>query len=144
VASKGRQAALIATPSEPGRELATSVREMAERKRFTLDVLTTPAQPEVARAIERYDVVILDATVEPGGKPNYPGFTAQPQVMSHVLVVSRTPLPLNFHASGREGRRRIRPLSAMTTCCLGSIPSWTSCGMRRRGRGWNARCLARC
>jgi hypothetical protein len=100
VASRERRAALVATSSDPGTELATAVRDLAGRKGFAVDVLTNPAQPDVARALTRYDVVILDATVEPGR--SYPGFTAPPRVMNHVLVVSRTPLPLNFHGL-REG-----------------------------------------
>jgi hypothetical protein len=102
VANRIRRAVLVATSSGPGRELADAVRDRAARKGFTLDVLTNPRQPDMARAIVRYDVVILDATVEHDAGSNYPGLIARPQAKDHVLVVSRTPLPLNFHGL-REG-----------------------------------------
>lgn len=64
------------------------------------EVVEGGTQAELNRSCVRDDLVIFDASVEEGH--NYAAATAQPMTMDHVLVVSRTYLPLNFYGL-REG-----------------------------------------
>lgn len=57
-------------------------------------------QTDIYRACTSDDLIVLDASIEEGH--NYAATTAQPMAMDHVLVVSRTYLPLNFYGL-REG-----------------------------------------
>jgi hypothetical protein len=59
-------------------------------------------QADMLRACLGDDAVIFDGSVEDDVGSNYAAATAQPMAMDHVLVVSRTHLPLNFYGL-REG-----------------------------------------
>jgi hypothetical protein len=59
-------------------------------------------QVDMLRACLGDDAVVFDGSVEDDVGSNYAAATAQPMAMDHVLVVSRTQLPLNFYGL-REG-----------------------------------------
>lgn len=115
-----RTITFVATASSQGEDLARAVTDLVGRGSAALTVLREPTQTQVFHAIVRSDVAILDATVEPAGGSNYPAFTAQPLAMPHVLVVSRTPLPPNFHGL-REGGAPPYPHESDNATILGWI-----------------------
>ncbi len=59
-------------------------------------------QIDIARACLEDDIVIFDASIEPGNLHNYDAAVGHLIYMDHALVVSRTYLPLNFSGI-REG-----------------------------------------
>jgi len=71
------------------------------------EVVEGATQADLNRGCLKDDLVIFDASVEEGH--NYAAATAQPMAMDHVLVVSRTYLPLNFYGL-REGGAPYFPL----------------------------------
>ncbi|MBV9482695.1 MAG: hypothetical protein JO249_18390 [Acidobacteria bacterium] len=92
-----RSAIIVATDSQAGQQLLYEVKRLLTRAGFSYEILVRPTQAQVAMATVKYDAVILDATIELPEGSNYAAFTAQPTAMDHILVVSRTPLPLNFY-----------------------------------------------
>lgn len=104
------QAAIVATRSKEGKELALMIQELLKTLGFEISVYDHPTQSELAWACIKQDVVIVDASVELDGTHNYAAFTAQPQGYDHVLVVSRTYLPQNFYGL-REGGAPPYPFS---------------------------------
>lgn len=98
-----RSVGFIATSTPAGQELMQAARLLAERLGYSFEGHTTPSQVTSGFLMARDDVAILDATIEPGGGSAYRGFTAQPFLYDHVLVISRSPLPLNFHGSRPGG-----------------------------------------
>lgn len=95
-------ATIFPTGSDDGMELLEAVLPIARAFGLNLKVVRSPTQTQVTRACANDDIVFIDATVEPDGSHNYAAMTAQPMVMDHVLVMSRTYLPLNFYGL-REG-----------------------------------------
>lgn len=93
---------IFPTRSKSGEELLESVLPLVGTFGFKPKIIPAPAQSQVVHACAKDDAVLIDATVEPDGSHNYAAMTAQPMTMDHVLVVSRSYLPLNFHGL-REG-----------------------------------------
>jgi hypothetical protein len=84
------------TRSREGFALGDAVAKIVSDLGFVLNGVPLDPQPlDYASACQNADVVILDATIEPKGQHNY--HIAYPTPLDHVLVVSRTPLPLNFY-----------------------------------------------
>jgi hypothetical protein len=106
-----RSVAFIATSSAAGKDLMRAAQVLAERTGYSFSGYPAPAQVVAARVMAQADVAILDATVEPGGGSAYRSFTAQPFAYNHVLVVSRTPLPLNFHGRRTRAPERLHAFS---------------------------------
>lgn len=106
-----RSVAFIASSSAAGKDLVQAAKALAGRTGYSFRGFTAPPQVVAARAMAQADVAILDATVEPGGGSAYRSFTAQPFAYNHVLVVSRTPLPLNFHGRRNRAPERLQTFS---------------------------------
>jgi len=85
-----------------GRRLKEMFLETISRE-FDLNVqfVEGGTQLEVHKSCISDDLVIFDASIEDGH--NYAAATAQPMTMDHVLVVSRTYLPLNFYGLRGSG-----------------------------------------
>jgi len=91
----------FATRSKDGLELIDRLQGVAQTKGFKLKLFREGASgTDYVRECSNADVVVLDATIERAGQHNY-GFT-MPLPLDHVLVVSRTPLPLNFYGLRAE------------------------------------------
>lgn len=88
---------IFPTQNKEGDDLAKSCRNLIKDK-FGVDAIVHnhPTQKDVATASIKNDLVIFDGSVEDGHI--YHAATAQPSCMEHVLVVSRTYLPVNFTA----------------------------------------------
>lgn len=87
---------IFPTRSRQGTELHEAIRKLAQGSGYVLNnIPSDPTPVEYANACQNADVVILDATIESKGQHNY--HIAYPTPLDHVLVVSRTPLPLNFY-----------------------------------------------
>jgi hypothetical protein len=87
--------AYFGTNNENGTELAKKVKSLVISRNLTFetpDVIDSLAYRNVC--IE-YDIVILDASIEDSKIHNYR--FAMPFPADFILVVSRTPLPLNFY-----------------------------------------------
>jgi hypothetical protein len=95
-------ATIFPTASDDGIELLEAVLPVARAFGLKPKVVRSATQPQMTRACANDDIVLIDATVEPDGSHNYAAMTAQPMGMDHVLVMSRTYLPLNFYGL-REG-----------------------------------------
>ena len=104
------QMTIFPTPTVEGRELLDAILPVVRAYGFRAEPIFSPTQKDVFRACTYDDAVILDATVESDGSHNYSAFTAQPMAMDHILVLSRTYLPMNFHGL-REGGAPIYPKS---------------------------------
>ncbi|HEV2915096.1 MAG TPA: hypothetical protein VGX92_17600 [Pyrinomonadaceae bacterium] len=93
---------LFAVSNPEGEALARAFVERA-RDAFNLNVRVyeRATQSDLFRACLKDDIVIFDASVETGH--NYAAATAQPMVLDHVLVASRTYLPLNFYGLREDG-----------------------------------------
>lgn len=85
----------FATRSEEGERLLGRFEPVAAAAGFSVVPHRDSDPVEYARTCADAEVVVLDATIEPGQRHNY--HFAIPQALEHVLVVSRTPLPLNFY-----------------------------------------------
>lgn len=78
-----------------GMDLLDAFRAYAAGAPIALTIKLDAAQSDFFRACVKQDVVIFDGSIE-DGVYNYAIATAQPMGMAHVLVVSRTYLPINF------------------------------------------------
>lgn len=87
---------IFPTRSREGIQLHEAIRKLAQDLGYVLNNISSDPTPvEYANACQNADVVVLDATIEPKGQHNY--HIAYPTPLDHVLVVSRTHLPLNFY-----------------------------------------------
>lgn len=87
--------------NEEGSLLKEKVRSLVEDELdLNLKIYEAAAQKDFFYSCVQDDIVIFDASIETGD--NYAIATAQPTVMDHVIIVSRTYLPLNFFGI-REG-----------------------------------------
>jgi hypothetical protein len=102
-------ATIFPTTSAEGVELLEAVLPITQALGVDTKVIRNPTQTQMTHACAKDDVVLIDATVEPDGSHNYAAMTAQPTAMDHVLVMSRTYLPLNFYGL-REGGAPSYPL----------------------------------
>jgi hypothetical protein len=88
--------ALFPTHNSDGADLRDKLIPLAETLGFTFkDVGNSSNKLEYANACWNDDVVVLDASIGDTGTHNYD--IAFPALMDHVLVVSRTYLPINFY-----------------------------------------------
>lgn len=86
---------LFPTRSSQGLALQEQLVWLAEERGFTIKVYQNADSMKYIEACDNDDVVILDASREVKGQHNYD--FALPMAMDHVLVVSRSYLPLNFY-----------------------------------------------
>lgn len=96
------EATIFNTRSLEGQELGQMIIDYLKQIGISAYLNDKPTQTEFFKACISQDLVIVDATVESNNLHNYEAFTAQPYVLDHVLVVSRTYLPHNFYGL-REG-----------------------------------------
>lgn len=87
--------------TQQGEELYCLVNSFLTSRGIVPRKIVMGSQFDMMKACIEDDIVIFDASIE-GNCENYLAATAQPVVMDHVLVVSRTKLPLNFGGM-REG-----------------------------------------
>ena len=97
----------FAAPGVAGSELAQMLKSAIADFRVgnhsaKFRVVAAKNQFEFMQACLGDDVVVFDGSVEDSIGVNYAAATAQPMVMDHVLVASRTCLPINFFGL-REG-----------------------------------------
>lgn len=93
-------ASCIVAANRDGQELLEALRTLLEAAGFRVSV--PPAtQANMLQACLNDDLVIFDGSREPGHV--YAAATGQPMTLDHVLVVSRTYLPINFHGVRRGG-----------------------------------------
>lgn len=96
-----RKATFFSTSNAAGRCLKDAfMATLAREYELAVELAEGGTQVELNRSCLNDDLVIFDASIEDGH--NYGAATAQPMAMDHVLVVSRTYLPLNFYGL-REG-----------------------------------------
>ncbi len=94
----------FSTPSPEGLALRDEFIEIAEREfHFTTQTKIGATQVEFAKACMNDDLVVFDATIEADGRHNYFAATLQSGVLDHVLVVSRTYLPINLYCFRQGG-----------------------------------------
>lgn len=86
---------LFLTRSQESLLLKEMLLPIAEKMGFTVQTVLEPNPIKYAQACWNDDVVILDASIEKKGSHNYE--IALPTPLDHVLVVSRTYLPINFY-----------------------------------------------
>ncbi|ELR98909.1 hypothetical protein [Gloeocapsa sp. PCC 73106] len=87
--------AFFPTRSHEGIDLQEQFVPCAKELGFDIKVFSDATPPEYAKASWNDDVVVLDASVEKKGQHNYEIIFPTP--LDHLLVVSRTYLPLNFY-----------------------------------------------
>ncbi|HEX2206073.1 MAG TPA: hypothetical protein VHG93_00205 [Longimicrobium sp.] len=85
----------FATRSEEGERLLERFIPLAAEMGFDVEPHRDSDPVEYVSLCTSAEVVVLDATVETERRHNY--HFAVPLALEHVLVVSRTPLPLNFY-----------------------------------------------
>jgi len=94
--AKNFNLSIFPTRSHQGIQLHEAIKKLAQDLGYVLNnIPSDPTPVDYANACQNADVVILDATIEPKGQHNY--HIAYPTPLDHVLVVSRTALPLNFY-----------------------------------------------
>ena len=102
------KATIFAANSAKGRELANRLihklgSECPAGFKIHLEVIEDGDQEEMMFSGLRGDIVIFDASVEDDIGSNYKAAQMWTSCMEHFLVVSRTPLPLNFQAYHEGG-----------------------------------------
>ncbi len=95
------QVTLFAAPSSEGQEFARLLKQALDGmtlagQSLRLKVITNGDQRELFTHSLSDDVVIFDGSVEDASGSNYTATNMFPCAFDHVLVVSRTRLPLNF------------------------------------------------
>jgi hypothetical protein len=105
-----------------GEELYCLVNNFLTSKRIELKKIVLGSQFDMMKACLEDDIIIFDASIE-GNCENYLAATAQPSAMDHVLVVSRTKLPLNFGGM-REGGSPLKFSTNETIKTNESILDW--------------------
>jgi hypothetical protein len=103
------QISIFPTRSEAGLQLAKSLSDLIAAhtggvqpkvfNRFAQEL----TQSQFLEACLHDDLVIFDATREPGGENNFDIANEHPKTMSHILVVSRNYLPINFFGVNKGG-----------------------------------------
>ena len=90
--------AFFGTPNQQGEELYESLKPLAASLGFLVERLNIDSPNEYTAACANYDAVVLDASLHAGEPHNYR--FAMPNPAYHILVVSRTQMPLNFYGTG--------------------------------------------
>ncbi len=83
-------------PGESGRSLAVSVRDLGNALGYQVNIPVAPTWKDYHRACLCDRAVIVDASIEDGRDDIYRIASVSPTIHEHVLIVSRTYLPLNF------------------------------------------------
>ncbi len=87
--------AFFSTRSPNGISLAKLFKPEAEKLGFNIKIFNTSTSDKYLNACKFCDLVVLDASIENEGEHNY--VYAFPIPVEHLLIVSRTYLPLNFY-----------------------------------------------
>lgn len=90
-------------PSKLGEQLANDMIDLALEYRFQPTILSQPSIIEYFQTCVSAAAVIVDVSIENGDSSIYESISVQPNLLDHVLFVSRTYLPLNFTPSIRGG-----------------------------------------
>jgi hypothetical protein len=86
--------AFFATRSSDGVALQNKFLILAEELGFNAKIFENSTELEYAQTCAKFDVVVVDASVEETGKHNYNYIT--PYALDYLLIVSRNYLPINF------------------------------------------------
>jgi hypothetical protein len=86
--------AFFAARSHDGIALQNQFSPLAEQLGFDVKLFACSTPLEYTQTCANYDAIVIDASVEEKGEHNYDIVTSYP--LDHILVVSRTYLPLNF------------------------------------------------
>jgi hypothetical protein len=97
--------AFFPTRSRAGVELQEAFRVLVQNQfNLRVDVYSNAIQRDFLLAVLNYDLVVADATIEADLRDsNYTIFTENPKTMEHVLIVSRSYLPINFFGFDESG-----------------------------------------
>jgi hypothetical protein len=95
-AAMTKKMTIFATKSHDGRELAQAIADNAESAGLTVDQKYTFDQSHVFRSVMTDNIVVFDATIESGSTHNLAHAVPLMLCADHVLIVSRSYLPLNF------------------------------------------------
>lgn len=97
--------ALFPTRSSAGIELQNAFCTLAQNQfNLQVDVYPNATQRDFLLAVFNYDLMVVDATIEADYRDsNYDIFTENPKTMEHVLIVSRSYLPINFFGFEESG-----------------------------------------
>lgn len=84
------------TDSPQGKDLLEQITALAKTWQLDLEVFPLAHGGQVLWQCRNKDIVIFDASVETEGRSNYVAVTGELTILHHVLIVSRTYLPLNL------------------------------------------------
>ncbi|ELR98910.1 hypothetical protein [Gloeocapsa sp. PCC 73106] len=99
--------AFFPTRSSEGIDLQEQFVPLAEKLGFEVQT-PSATQSNYCSACLNSDVVVFDASIEEEGQHNYANATTQQIAMDHILVISRTYLPINFFGL-RDGGAPLYP-----------------------------------
>jgi hypothetical protein len=97
---------IFPTANQAGQELAEGCRKLAKQVlggRANVQVRSNADQLQFLKSLAFDDLVILDASVEPEGQHNYHLVRGIERNIDHVLIVSRTYLPINVRGMRVDG-----------------------------------------
>ncbi len=101
---KTKTLTFFALESPEGQELASAITyDLGPKYGFTVQVKTGAAQNDFFKAALADDVVVADASLLGEENHNYSAFTMQHISFDHILMVSRTYVPLNMIAMQEGG-----------------------------------------
>lgn len=97
--TKARTLSLFSLQTSPGQKLRDAIITLSHRLGFAVKPeLTQPTITHVTQAVYSDDVVIFDGSIE-DDKHNYDIAFDGLNRVDHALLVSRTPLPINFYGT---------------------------------------------
>ncbi|MGZ3673510.1 MAG: hypothetical protein ACXWQR_06440 [Ktedonobacterales bacterium] len=97
--TKAKTLSLFSLQTRQGQELRNAIIPLAHRLGFEVKPeLSQPTIANVSQAVFSDDAVIFDGSMEEG-KHNYDIAFENLKRVDHALLVSRTPLPLNFYGT---------------------------------------------
>lgn len=91
--------------TKEGRDLEQLVRKEVDRTAFQLECKSSFTLWESTLICQSYDAVIIDASIDEGGN-NFESICELAKFHQHILVVSRTMLPINFRGLRPGGAPR--------------------------------------
>lgn len=94
---------IFPSPSQNGLHLALNARVLGERLGYNVQVLDAQDSLEFRLACVRSDAVLIDLSIEPGWERMYGILTDEHNSLDHVLIVSRTFLPMNVNGMRTGG-----------------------------------------
>ncbi|MCL6591949.1 MAG: hypothetical protein K6U80_18620 [Firmicutes bacterium] len=97
--------AFFPTRSRAGVELQEAFLALAQNQfHLRVEVYQNASQKDFLLAVFNHDLMVVDATIEADDRDsNYAIFTENPKTMEHVLIVSRSYLPINFFGFDESG-----------------------------------------